>query len=141
VTDLCSQTNSEDYAPEYQNLSILTGGLRFPLCEPDHYDVIFQQVAQGVVDSVGLPCSFQMPAAPTGETLDPNRVVVTYTPGGTGTPISLTRVADAASCTTDAWYLDSNGEISLCGDTCTAVTADEAAAVKVLSGCMGPGID
>jgi hypothetical protein len=94
-----------------------------------------------VVDSVGLPCTYGLPTPPDGETLDPNRIVVTYTPGGTGTQTSLTRVADAAACGADSWYIDAGGEISLCPGTCTVVEADEAAAVKVLSGCAGPGID
>jgi hypothetical protein len=125
----------------YQDLSILTGGLRFSLCEPDNYSVIFNEVAQGVVQSVGLPCSYGLPVPPDGATLDPNRIVVTYTPGGVGDATSLTRVDDAASCAADSWYLDAGGEISLCPGTCTLVEADEAAAVKVLSGCSGPGID
>jgi hypothetical protein len=125
----------------YQNLSILTGGLRFSLCEDSQYSVIFNQVAQGVVDSVGLPCSYALPVPTDGSTLDPNRIVVTYTPGGVGAATSLTRVADAAGCVADSWYLDAGGEIALCPGTCTLVEADEAAAVKVLSGCLGPGID
>lgn len=125
----------------YQDLSKLVGGLRFSLCEPDSYSVIFNQVAQGVVESVGLPCTYGLPTPPDGSTLDPNRVVVTYTPGGTGAAISLTRVAGAASCAIDSWYIDAGGEIALCPGTCTLVEADEAAAVKVLSGCAGPGID
>ena len=136
VTGMCP--TGEHAAPQYQTLSQMTGGLRFPLCEPDYYDVIFQQVAQGVVESVGLPCTYQMPVPATG-TLDPNRMVVTYTPGG-GVAGSLARVADAAACTADAWYLEAD-EILLCPSTCTAVEADEAAAIKVLSGCLGPGID
>ncbi len=126
---------------EYQALSVLTGGLRFPLCEPDHYDVIFQEVAQGVVESVGVPCTFAPPTAPEGETIDLNRVVVTYTPGGVGDANSLDRVADEASCADDSWYVSEEGEISLCPTTCSVVEADEAAAVEILTGCEGPIID
>ncbi len=125
----------------YQELSVLTGGLRFPLCEPDHYDVIFQEVAQGVVESVGLPCTFAPPTAPEGETVDLNRVVVTYTPGGVGAANSLNRVADAGSCADDSWYVNGTGEIALCPSTCDTVEADEAAAVEILTGCEGPIID
>ena len=125
----------------YQDLSILTGGLRFPLCNPNDYDVIFNQVAQGVVDSVGLPCSYGLPTPPDGQMADPTRVVVTYTPGGSTDTVSLTRVADEASCGADSWYIDVGGEIALCPSTCTAVEADETAAIRVLSGCAGPGVD
>lgn len=141
VTALCSSTNSEHHAPEYQALSKLTGGLRFPLCEPNHYDVIFQKVAAGVVESVGLPCTYAMPEAPAGETIDLNKIVVTYAVNGSGTPLSLTRVADSSACTDNAWYIDGAGEIALCPSTCSAVEADPAAAIKVLTGCAGPDID
>ena len=124
----------------YQALSVLTGGLRFPLCEPDHYDVIFQVVAEGVVESVGLPCTFTPPAAPDGETVDLNSVVVTYTPGG-GEASSLERVSDEAACADNSWYINGDGDISLCPTTCTAAEADEAAAVEILTGCEGPSIE
>ncbi len=130
-----------DHGPEYQALSILTGGLRFPLCEPDYYDVIFQEVAQGVVESVGLPCSFSAPTPAEGETVDLDRIVITYTPGGVGDTSSLQRVANEAACVADAWYLASGDEITLCPATCDVVEADEAAAVQILSGCKGPTID
>lgn len=126
---------------EYQALSVLTGGLRFPLCEPDFYDVIFQEVAQGVVESVGLPCTFAPPEAPEGQTVDLNRIVVTYTPGGVGDSTSLARVADEASCSDNSWYVSGTGEISLCPTTCSAVEADEAAAVQILTGCEVPIVD
>ncbi|MCP4445853.1 MAG: hypothetical protein GY811_10995 [Myxococcales bacterium] len=125
----------------YQELSVLTGGLRFPLCVPDHYDVIFQEVAQGVVESVGLPCTFAPPAAPEGETLDLERVIVIYTPGGVGDANSLDRVADEASCADNSWYVNGEDAISLCPTTCTLVEADEAAAVKILTGCEGPIVE
>ncbi len=137
----CSDTQSVSSAPQYQALSVLTGGLRFPLCEPDHYDVIFQQVAEGVVDSVGVPCAFALPTPADGLQADPSRVVVNYSPAGTGTPISLTKVADLASCGADSWYLDTDDNIVLCPDSCATVEADESALIKVLSGCVGPGID
>ncbi len=123
----------------YQELSIATGGLRFPLCEFGSFDVIFQEVATGVVDRVSLPCTFAVPPAPSGKTLDLDKVVVVFTPSGGGTPVSLERVADATACVTDAWYLD-NDQIVLCADTCTQVEADDAGEMKVHAACAGPGI-
>lgn len=127
----------------YQDLSILTGGLRFSLCEDGQYSVIFNKVAQGVVDSVSLPCTYAVPVPPDGQTADLDKIVVTYTPGGVGAPGTLNRVADAAACGADSWYIDGDGGIALCPGTCTQIEADEAGAVKVLTGCSveGPGID
>ncbi len=127
----------------YQDLSKLTLGLRFSLCEDGQYSVIFNKVAQGVVDSVSLPCTYALPEPTDGQMSDPNKVVVTYTPGGVGDANSLNRVADAASCAADSWYIDTSGGIALCPGTCSIVEADEAAAVQLLTGCSidGPGID
>jgi hypothetical protein len=127
----------------YQDLSILSGGLRFSLCEDGQYSTIFNAVAQGVVDSVSLPCTYALPEPTDGQMSDPDKVVVTYTPGGVGDANSLNRVADAVSCAADSWYLDASGGIALCPGTCAVVEADEAAAVRLLTGCSvgGPGID
>lgn len=133
-----AEDGSEDHGPRYQELAILTGGLRFPLCEFGSFDVIFQEVANGVVDSVSLPCNFAVPAPPMGETIDFDRMVVVFSPTG-GDPISLTRVADAASCMPDAWYLDGD-QIVLCPDTCDVASADETGQVKVHVACEGDPI-
>ena len=125
----------------YQDLSIKTDGLRFSVCNDENYDVIFNQVAIGVVESVGLPCTYALPPAPDGDELDPERVVVTYTPGGAATSTSLERVDAEASCTDDSWFYNEDGEIALCPTTCSLVEADETAAIRVLTGCAGRPID
>lgn len=137
----CSETESVSNAPNYQDLSKMTGGLRFPLCDPGNYSVIFQQVAQGVVDRVGVPCSYALPEPAEGQTANIARVVVNYQAGGQGTPESFTRVSGLGDCAPDSWYSDENDEIVLCPETCTAVEADDAAIVKILSGCGGGDID
>lgn len=124
----------------YQELSIATGGLRFPLCNNDNFDVIFQEVADGVIDGVALECSY-VPAEPAdGEELDFDRVVAYYTEGGSGQPLGLTRVANAGACAANSYYV-SAGVITLCPDTCDAVNADLNAKLDFHVACEAPIVD
>jgi hypothetical protein len=84
-------------------------------------------------------CAYALPAPSVGA-IDYARVNVQYTPGGTGAPITLSKVIDAASCppSGDAWYYDVNGaptQILLCASACTTVRQDAKASVAVVLGC------
>ena len=100
----CSSA-AESTAPDYQELSILTGGLRFPICEPDHYDVIFQEAAAGIVEKVKLPCAINLPT-PNGDLqTNPEKMLLKYKPGGTTLVERFDRVSDASQCGVGGWYL------------------------------------
>ena len=130
--DQCTP-GSVSSAPNYQELSILTGGLRFPLCNNDSFDVIFEQIAEDVVRGVSLGCTFEPERPPGGETPDFERVVVLYTPGG-GESDSLTRVASEADCVPDGFYLDGS-QINLCPALCAVAEADEEGTLSVHVAC------
>jgi len=137
-TDPVMRTNctpgSAGFGADYQELSILTGGLRFPLCNNDSFDVIFQQIAMDVVRGAALGCSYEPTRPPGGESPDFDRVVVVYEPG-TGMPRSLRRVADVAACAGGGDYYVADLRIELCPDTCTAVQADAAGSLAVHVAC------
>lgn len=114
---------SEGYADDYQELGILTGGLRFPLCNNDSFDVIFQQLADDVIRGVSLGCSFEPTRPPGGESPDFERVVVVYD-GSTVAPRSLVRVADEAACAGGGDFYVADDLIQLCPNTCTVVEGD-----------------
>lgn len=120
----------------HQALSILTGGLRFPICDTTSYDAVFQAIAAGVISGAKISCDFAVPPAPAGQTIDPASVVVQYTMGGMGNPTDFTQVPDANSCMANSFYL-ANNQIHLCPDACTLVQADDKAAVSVLFSCLG----
>jgi hypothetical protein len=120
---------------QYQQLSQLTGGLRFPICEHDSFDAVFKAVATGVVAGAQVACSFEVPKAPMNQTVDLKTVVVRYTPA-TGTPQSFTQVASDAQCQPGAFYI-ANQQIVLCPATCSAVKADDKAKVDLLFDCQG----
>jgi hypothetical protein len=118
----------------YQALSILTGGLRFPVCENASFDVVFQEIAKGVVEGTQVVCEFAVPDPPPGETIDPATVVVEYTPSGGGAPTKFKQVASAATCAADSFYIEDE-TIKLCPESCALVQADPGAKVIVLFGC------
>ena len=134
---------SQSSAAEYQELSILTGGLRFPLCDNDAFDVVFQQVAAGVIEAVSLPCSLAIPTPPAGEALDVRGVVLQYTPGDLLAARSLRRVETAEACGDDSGFFVESGIATLCAQSCAEVTADTTGTLMVHAACVGdlPGVD
>ncbi len=129
----CGNGNDADgFGAEYQQSSILTGGLRFPLCDNANFDAVFQAMAVNVTEGVALECAYR-PAAPPSGDLDFSRVVAYFTPG-TGPIDKLDRVADAGSCTDNAYFV-ANGLISLCPSTCDLVKADPAGSLDFHVAC------
>jgi hypothetical protein len=126
-------------APQYEELSIRTGGLRFPVCQTASYDAVFQQIAMGVIEGSQVQCSFAAPEPPMGELLDLERVVVLYEPG-TGGSTTFSRVAAAGDCADGAFYVEGS-TITLCDQTCQAVQADSEAHLEVHVACQSPGVD
>ena len=53
----------------------MTEALRFPLCKPAGYDVMFQAIALGVVSGATVP-QFEMPKPKEGEVIDPSTLGV-----------------------------------------------------------------
>ncbi len=80
-----------------------------------------------------------IPAAQSGETIDPSNVNVRYLPGGMTPGATVYRVDDAAACgSSGGWYYNDPStptEIILCPATCTEVESDAAAKVQVEFGC------
>lgn len=120
-TKLCG-AGSDGAATEYQKLAITTEGLRFPLCNNDNFDAVFQAMAVNVTEGVTLDCSYAPPAPAQGD-LDFSRVVAYYTEGASGDINQLNRVDDLASCAADSYYVASN-RFTLCPTTCDTVKAD-----------------
>jgi hypothetical protein len=118
----------------YVDLATLTKGKPFSVCETD-YAPVFKAIGESIATRVA--CELTIPAAPTGEKLDPNRVNVTYTPGTGGAPTTVVR-DESADCFAGAngWqYNADKTKILLCGDACKKVQADLGAKVDVQFGC------
>jgi hypothetical protein len=118
----------------YQALSIKTGGLRFPICQNASFDVVFQEIAKGVIEGAEVACEFPLPTPPQGQMLDLDTVVVEYTPGGMGAATKFKQVKTPAECVADSFYIE-NQTIKLCPDACSAVQKDAKAKLAILFGC------
>lgn len=134
VTPLCTGNggNVRQNGLEYQKLSIRTGGVRYPICEYQSFDAVFREVASGIVQSSQLACDFAIAAVPPGSSM--NDASLEFVPGTTAPRVPLTRVAGAAACTGDAFFVD-GATITLCPAACARWQADEDARVDVLFAC------
>ena len=119
----------------FQELSIRTEGLRFPICQLDSFDAVFQSIALGVVDGAVIDCSFPAPLPPVGQLLDLNGALIIYTPGDGSANQTFEQVVDAASCTAGAFFIE-NDIFNLCAETCSVVQADATAQLSVQAPCI-----
>jgi hypothetical protein len=127
-------TQAVNPGAQYQKLSILTGGLRFPICDKTKFDVVFQTIAKGVVASSKISCDVPIPPNPPGKMIDPTTIEMEYTPGNGGQKVALTQVKTMADCTPNAFYITA-GTMHLCPQSCTTIQADPQAALQILFGC------
>lgn len=91
------------------------------------------------IRAAALSCEFVIPEPPAAQELDPEKINVSYTPGGQGSPQTLPQATNFADCGAGpGWYYDNNTDptkILLCPASCTTVQADSAAEIGVLFGC------
>ena len=120
---------------DYQNLSITTKGLRFPICEYASFDAVFSQVAMGVISGAKVACDFPRPLPPGGQKIDLDSVQVEYTPMGAGSVTHFKQVPNQASCAPDSFYIDKD-RIYMCPDACMTVQKDSKAKLEVLFDCL-----
>lgn len=118
----------------YQELSRLTGGLRFPLCQFDAYDVVFQRIAQDVVLTRNVACDFPIPPPPPGLELNLDNIAISYSSGSAGTTAQLGQATSVEACQNNAFYI-AGGRLNLCPDSCASIRSDPLAAVSVLFTC------
>jgi hypothetical protein len=109
----------------------------FSLCDTN-WSPLFATLAQSVQQGLSLPCTFQIPPPPAGQTLDPSKVNFVYTATG-GAPKTINNVGSMAGCTAQGgWYYDNPlmpTQILTCPATCTTLQGDATGKVSVEYGC------
>ena len=133
VEDTCGSARDEGLA--YQRLSIVTGGLRYPVCEFDSYDAVFTEAARGIIRQARLTCDLTIPGVPDGETADPSSLALQWTPDPGAAAINVPR-RDPNQCTGTGFTVVGN-TIRLCDDLCAEAEASETGQLQVLVGCGG----
>jgi hypothetical protein len=120
----------------YQELSRLTGGLRFPICQFNAFDTVFQTIANNVASHAGIACSFAIPPAPPDRELDLAKVAVSYDAGDGSATKTYGQAMSAAACVPDAFYIDmASQQIELCPDACAAAQGGLKPTINVLFTC------
>lgn len=132
-------SGAENNGPVYQELSIATGGLRFPLCNNDNFNVIFNAVATSVSAGVSLPCTYA-PNIDGNDEVDLDKSVLVFEPGEGLDTESLSRVADASACVDGAYYREGD-TFTLCPATCDRLGQIEGGKVSLRLGCLGEVVE
>jgi len=143
-TSLCSGNADpvENAGPEYQALSRSTGGLRFPLCQYNAFDAVFEAIAKDVVSHAAIACEFAIPPSPMGKDLDLTKVAVSYDAGDGSAPKTFGQAMTSADCQADAFFIDAAaGKIQLCPDTCAAAQEGKNPKIDVLFTCEPTFVD
>jgi hypothetical protein len=123
----------------YEDLVNATGGIHGNLALQD-FQPIFDSIAAQIVTSAGeLPCEYDIPDPPAGETLDPAEVNVLFTDGaGSGQDIYM--VDGPAQCDPmdGGWYYDDPAaptKVLLCPASCDVVSSDPEGTIEIVFGC------
>jgi len=121
VSDTCSTAVAPGFG--YQWLSKITGGLRFPVCQAEKFDVVFEKISKSIDSMTASSCSVEIPTAGAEGNIDINTVSVDVEDQN-GATIKLVRVDSSASCTgsPDEFYVDAaSSVVNLCPTTCLEV--------------------
>jgi hypothetical protein len=135
VTERCEKNGevAPSTGPVYQELSRLTGGLRYPLCALDDYGAIFEGIAFDGLERSGLACSFPLPAAPAGKRLDTQRIALVR--GDVADQDArIDRVEAVDACQANAFYVDGE-QIELCPELCDQLAELPTTTVSVEFDC------
>jgi hypothetical protein len=125
----------------YQELSVLTGGLRYPVCRHDSYDEIFHALADDAIGGSRLSCDWALPVPDGDFPLDPRLVNLEYAPGG-GARARVPQVPSASACASapggHGWYYDDPRKptrMLSCPALCSTLQDDLSGSVNIAFGC------
>lgn len=120
----------------YQALSILTRGLRWPLCNNNNFDEMFRVIAKGVLKG-SISCSWEIPERAGDQAVRAGMINVKYTTEQ-GNVMMAHAVDGPEHCSLGGWYLDdpdSPKAIVSCPQTCDVLRDDENGRLEVIFGC------
>lgn len=126
----------ENAGEVYQELSVATNGLRFPICQYAAFDTVFKAIAGDVASHASLSCTFAIPAPPAGRELDLAKVAVSYTSNVGETAKLFGQVKGASDCLPEAFYVDpGTSQIILCPEACAAAQTGASPKLEVVFAC------
>jgi len=137
-----------DDARTWLSMAASTGGTARPGCSDSgpqfcHFDMsqeadfaqALQTTLQLIVGAV-LSCSYPVPTPTNGQSIDPDKVNVIYTPAGGASQLVPRAPVSGCGPGTEGWrYTDDGGSIELCETTCNRIKGSENPQLDVLFGC------
>jgi hypothetical protein len=123
---------AENSGDAYQKLSIVTGGLRYPVCNTDTYDAIFRAAAVEIIDDATISCSLRRLSAPDGFGVDDSRTALELTAGGTTR--TITRVNAMGDCVSNGFYI-TDYSLELCPTLCAQVEGLDSGTLRAVASC------
>jgi hypothetical protein len=121
----------------YNDLVMQKKGVAGDLCLQD-FAPVFDELAKAVITASGLDCAWDIPAPPTGQTFNRDRVNIQYATQGAA-PRALGRVMNEGACgMRSGWYYDNPSNptrIHACPTTCGELQNELQAKIDVLFGC------
>lgn len=138
----CSNSSSDTsggirYGLAYQELSRLSGGLRYPICFNSNFNDVFNAIAEDVVEVSKISCDFELQNAASA---DINKATVYFQQTASSATVELTQAASLAQCGSNQWYVEDPNEpdtLSLCPTTCAAAQASSDSKISLEVGCAG----
>lgn len=135
-TELC-MPGAQHAAPGYQVLSMITQGLRYPVCDGAGFDSMFLAIARNAVQSSNVECRFRIPEPPLGKYVDHKSITLEY--NGAGGLKETLRQVEAADCDDHSFKVEEQ-DVVLCDSACTRVRKDKSAQLQVTYSCGEPSV-
>lgn len=119
----------------YQALSKLTGGLRFPICQAEKFDIIFDRIAKSIDSITSTVCVIELPK---NVEVDISTVALEVeTDSGI---VELKQIENSSNCSkgVNEFYIDKvSNSVVLCDTTCLQIKSISKN-VKLTAGCIEP---
>ncbi len=126
---LCGAASPGD---EYYALAAATSGEQVSICTLD-WGAVFDRLIAAVVKGSPLPCTFSLPAAPAGSTLDPNKVKFTFDGAQGSSEIPRLGAPECGKLVAWQYGKGATSELVLCPSACEAISGGRAAHITL--GC------
>ena len=135
VADTCSTAMASGQG--YQWLSKMTGGLRFPVCQTEKINIIFEKIAKSIDSASSVVCALDIPNGGSSGTVNLETVKITVTQFN-GDYSDLIRVDSVTFCSgaDNEFYFDNAGStVSLCPNTCLMLKSTSSE-IKLTAKCI-----
>lgn len=136
--DCAASSNSvANVGQTYIDLANQNGGRIFDICTDD-WTPLFNTLAEAVLSSAPVDCTFALPEPPDGQVFVADEVNVRFAHEGASQPTVVGRTPGPEACDAGGWHYDDESaptSVQLCPVTCQEVQGLLGAAVEIQFGC------